>query len=291
MQRALGASEPPGTPMMKLQASPMKAPGPANALKKETLQKSQNKDIPTHAESEIKETSAPGSPQRKPTTPAKQLTKAEAVKGPESQKQVSSAPSQKTKLEGQKTGPQTTPDMTSKTGRKQSNATSTTQEESGGSLFGGPKHQPVAAKPAESISGKMFGFGSSIFSSASTLINSAVQDETKTPPLSPKIPAAKDTKSPLVQKQEQGKKQEQIQQLKISPLPQSKVEETPSAPVKDAATSLATSKAGQSICPLCKVELNFGSKNPPNYNNCTECKNTVCNQCGFNPMPNVSEVI
>lgn len=290
MQRALGASEPPGTPMMKLQASPNKVPAPANAIKKEgpSLDKPQKKDIQTTGESKIKQTSAPGSPQRKPSTPAEQPAKAEVVKGPESQKQVSPAPAQKTPQEVRKTGPQKPPDQTSQTGRKQSNTTSSTQEESGGFFgFGGPKPQPDAGKPAESLGGKMFGFGSSIFSSASTLINTGVQDDSKTtPPVSPKMPATKATKSPLASRQEQEKKLEP----KTSPSPQAKVEKAPSEPKKDAAASPAVRKAGQSTCPLCKVELNFGSKEPPNYNKCTECKNTVCNQCGFNPMPNVSEV-
>ncbi len=293
MQRALGASEPPGTPMLKLQASPNKVTAPANALKKETppLDKPQMKDIPTPAESKIKDTSAPGSPQRKPSMPAEQLAKAEIMKGPESQKQVIPAPGQKTPQEGRKTGSQRPPDQTSQTGRKQSNTTSTTQEESGGFFgSGGPKPQHDAAKPAESLGGKMFGFGSSIFSSASTLINSAVQDDSKTtPPVSPKASAAKVTKSPLVQHQQE--KLEQVKQPKTSPFLQAKEGKTPSEPSKDTAASPAVPKAGQSTCPLCKVELNFGSKEPPNYNKCTECMNTVCNQCGFNPMPNVSEVI
>ncbi len=295
MQRALGASEPPGTPVMKLQASPNKVTAPANALSKDTPppDKPQKTDIPTAAGSKSKETSAPGSPQRKPSTSAEQTAKGQVSKGLESQKQVSLAPGQKTPREDQKTGPQKPPDQTSQTGRKQSNTTSTTQEASGGFFgFGGPKPQPDSAKPAESLGGKMFGFGSSIFSSASTLINSAVQDDSKTtPPVSPKMPAAKATKSSLVQKVEQEKKPEQVQQPKTSQLPQTKVEKAPSGPQKDAAASPAVPKAGQSTCPLCKVELNFGSKEPPNHNTCTECKNTVCNQCGFNPMPNVSEVI
>ncbi|XP_024141259.1 protein piccolo isoform X3 [Oryzias melastigma] len=38
------------------------------------------------------------------------------------------------------------------------------------------------------------------------------------------------------------------------------------------------------LCPLCKTtQLNTGSKEPPNYNNCTECKNQVCSLCGFSP--------
>lgn len=105
MQRALGASEPPGTPIMKLQASPNKVTAPANALKKETppLHKPQQKEIPTPDESKIKETSAPGSPQRKPSTAAQQQAKAEVMKGPESQKHVSPARGQKTPQESWKT--------------------------------------------------------------------------------------------------------------------------------------------------------------------------------------------
>lgn len=291
MQRALGASEPPGTPMMKPQASPNKVPAPANALDKETppIDKPQKKDIPTTAESKVKGTSAPGSPQRKPSTPAEQPAKAQVVKGPGSQKQASPAPGRKTPQESQKTGPQKPPDQTSQIGRKQSHTTSTTQEESGGFFgFGGPKPQPDSAKSAESLGGKMFGFGSSIFSSASTLITSA--DSKTTPPVSPKMPAAKATKSPVFQKKESEKKLEQVQEPKTSPSLQAKVERAPSEPSKIAAASPAVPKAGQSTCPLCKVELNIGSKEPPNYNKCTECKTTVCNQCGFNPMPNVKKV-
>ncbi|XP_078098770.1 protein piccolo [Sander vitreus] len=43
-------------------------------------------------------------------------------------------------------------------------------------------------------------------------------------------------------------------------------------------------KTGAGLCPLCKTtQLNIGSKDPPNYNNCTECKNQVCSLCGFSP--------
>ncbi|XP_061618157.1 protein piccolo isoform X2 [Phyllopteryx taeniolatus] len=38
------------------------------------------------------------------------------------------------------------------------------------------------------------------------------------------------------------------------------------------------------FCPLCKTtRLNTGSKDPPNYSQCTECKNQVCSLCGFSP--------
>uniref|UniRef100_A0A7N8XVP6 Zinc finger piccolo-type domain-containing protein n=1 Tax=Mastacembelus armatus TaxID=205130 RepID=A0A7N8XVP6_9TELE len=288
MQRALGAAEPPGTPMMKLQASPNKVAVPANALKKDThLDQPQKKDPPP-AESNIKETSVTGSPQRKPPAQAEQPTKTEVRQGPEGQKVASPVPGQKTQQEGWKTGPQKPSDQTSQAGHKQSNATSATQEDTGGFFgFGSPKAHHDTVKPAESLGGKMFGFGSSIFSSTSTLINSAVQDESKkTPPVSPKMPAAKATKSPPTQKQEQEKKLEQVQQNKTSPLIHAKVEKASLE-----ASSVCVSKAEQSTCPLCKAELNVGSNKPPNYRSCTECKNTVCNQCGFNPMPNMSEVI
>ena len=293
MQRALGASEPPGTPMMKHQTTPKKVISSANSPKKESHQvdQSQKKDIPKPAETKINEVSAQVSPQRKPSTPAEQAAKVEVVKGPVSQKPVSPAPGQKTPQDGQKTGPQKPSQQTSQAGHKQSSSASTTQEESGGFFgFGGSKAQPNAAKPAESLGGKMFGFGSSIFNSASTLKNSADESKT-TPPVSPKMPAASATKSPLAQRQGQEKKSEQVQQPKASPSLQAKVEKAPPQPTKDSAASPAIPRVGKSTCPLCKVELNFGFKEPPNYNKCTECKNTVCNKCGFNPMPNVTEVI
>lgn len=294
MQRALGASQPPGTPMIKQQALPNKAT-PATLLKKETplLDKQQKKDIPTSAEAKVKEPSPSGSPQRRLPKAAEQQVKTEAVKGPESKGPESPAFNQKTAQQGQKTLHQKPSEQTKQTGPKMDNIPPTKQAETGGFFgFGTPKPQPDATKPAESVGGKMFGFGSSIFSSASTLINTAVQDESKnTPPVSPKMPASKTPKSPVVQKHEQEKKLGQVQQGKTSPLPQAKVEKGPSQPQKDAAAASAAPKAGQSTCPLCKVELNLRAKEPPNYNKCTECKNTVCNQCGFNPMPNVSEVI
>ena len=251
MQRALQASEAPGQPLVKPQASLKNVP-----------------QSPVPQKKVISE--SVGSPQRTQSIPA--------AKGQDGQKQLSPSLGQKTPQESLKmSGPQKSPDLTNQTERKQS-----TQQESGGFFgFGGSKAQPDAAKPEESVTGKMFGFGSSIFNSASTLIT--------TPPVSPKLSAAKDTKPPAVQKAEQEKKPEQPQQAKASPSVQAKVDKAPSEPPK-AAASQAAPKAGQSTCPLCKVGLNMGSKDPPNFNTCTDCKNTVCNQCGFNPQPNVAEV-
>ena len=259
MQRALRASEAPGQPLVKAQAS----------LKKVS---------PSPEPQKLMISESAGSPQRKLSMPAVSPNKDEVSKGQDGQKQSSPSPGQKTPQESRKmSGPQKPPDQTNQTGRKQS-----TQQESGGFFgFGVSKAQPDAAKPEESVTGKMFGFGSSIFNSASTLIT--------TPPVSPKMSAAKDIKPPAVQKAEQEKNTEQPQQAKASPSVQAKVDKAPSELPK-AGASQAAPKAGQSTCPLCKVGLNMGSSDPPNFSTCTDCKNSVCNQCGFNPQPNSTGV-
>lgn len=279
MQRALGASEPPGTPVMKRQASPNKASETANAARNESSQseKLRKKDAQTTGP-KVKETSAPGSPQRK-TLPAEQSTKPEVVKISESPKKVGPAPGPP---QGQKPGPQKPPDQS---GRKQSNPTSTAQEEPKGLFgFGGPKPHPDSGKPAESLGGKMFGFGSSIFSSASTLMNPTTQEDSKAAtPASPKM-----TKSPSAQRKEPEKKAEQAQAPKPSQTQQVKAVTSAS---KGAAGPPAAAKATPSTCPLCKANLNIGSKETPNYKSCTQCKQTVCSQCGFNPMPNETKEV
>lgn len=277
IQRAQGALEPPGPPMKK--STPNKGSGAQS-------------QTPSSASPVKKEITAPGSPQQKRSTLAKVPATTEAAKGLESHKQASPASVRKTTQETQKTSAsQKSPNETSQTGHKTSDATPASQQESGRFFgFGGAKTN--AGKPEESVTGKMFGFGSSIFSSASTLITSAVQDEPKiTPPVSPKMQPTKESKSPAAaRKLEQEKKQEQAQQAKAHPLGQAKVDKTPPQTQKVAATSQHDPKAHQTTCPICKMVLNVGSKNPPNYDTCTDCKNTVCNQCGFNPMPNVKEV-
>lgn len=277
MKRAVGASQPPGPPTMKSQTSPSKVASPA-AVQLKDSSKPQKKDSPSPTV-QRKEILEPVSPQAKQSTPSVQSGKPEAAAAP--LKQATPTLDHKKTQEEQKTGLEKPLGQASQPGRKQSNATAASQKESGGFFgFGGPKSQPDAAKPAETVSGKMFGFGSSIFSSASTLITSAVQDQPKTtPPVSPKMSPAKE-KSSAGQKLQQ-KKTEPPQQTKPSPSGWAKVDKAPSEP----SVSQKTVTPGQSICPLCKIELNIGSKDLPNYNTCTECKNTVCNQCGFNPMP------
>ncbi|XP_052388124.1 protein piccolo-like isoform X2 [Carassius gibelio] len=212
--------------------------------------------------------------------------------------------------------------------------------------LGGPKAQPTSSKPSESntgkffggfggltetarsrspspqsvsaVSGKVLGFGSSLFSSASNLISSAVQDESSTTPPTPRkgstvsIESGKSTTAPAYRKGSMasakttppasckgsaatepnkvlpekennapvGKKPEQLNESKVSRLPTSEMDKPKQHP--ESLTQPFT-------CPLCNVDLNMGSKDPANYNTCTECKNIVCDLCGFNPMPHLAE--
>ncbi|XP_047430821.1 protein piccolo isoform X10 [Mugil cephalus] len=58
----------------------------------------------------------------------------------------------------------------------------------------------------------------------------------------------------------------------------------PPAKGADPPSQQGAGKPAGGLCPLCKTtQLNTGSKDPPNYNNCTECKNQVCSLCGFSP--------
>lgn len=237
-----------------------------------------------------RESSASQSPQKMQSTSSKAPAQGEVAKVPESHKQLSPAATEKVPPKTERReGPQKT-DQTNQNANKQSSGAPAQQKESGG-LFGLGAAKAEATKTEESVTGKMFGFGSSIFSSASTLIASAVQDDPKaTPPVSPKMAPARESKAPVVSKPEQGKKQAEPKQTREPPAGQVKMANGPSQTQKDAAASRSVSKAGPSACPLCTTVLNVGSKDPPNYNICTECKSTVCNQCGFNPMPNVKEV-
>lgn len=179
------------------------------------------------------------------------------------------------------------------------------------------KVQVATSKTTEVMTGKMLGFGSSLFSSASTLITSAVQESRTTQPSSRKMSAparvadkkpvseispksspsaplktisSEEAKVPPAQEPLVEKTQDQPQQTTAPPLRQAKVDKGPPQPTK-AEVSQTDLKVGQSTCPLCKADLNVGSKDLLNFDTCTECKTTVCNKCGFNPMPSVKEVI
>lgn len=305
MKRAVGTSDPPEPPILKSQTSPSKFPISAPAQPKDSsLTAPQTKDRPDSVE-QTKETSKVVSSQKK-------QSEADAA----SLKQTTD---QKPPEEKTNPIPKKLPDQPSQPERKLSNATPKTQQESGGLFgFGDSKSQPEVTK---AVSGKMLGFGSSIFGSASSMLNSIGNT---TPPVSPKgspkMSPAKESKSSTVQKVEQEKKPDQPRkaegqpslkpkpdetkppasqkrepqnpslETKTSPSLKPKMDKIPPGMSKPEAGPQESVKSGQSTCPLCKIKLNMGSKDPPNYNNCTQCKNTVCNQCGFNPRPNETVV-
>lgn len=148
-----------------------------------------------------------------------------------------------------------------------------------GFSFGGTKSRPQSPQLAASaVSGRVLGFGSSFLSSASNLISSAVQDEPSiTPPTSRKgstISLKNTTTPPLSRKSsaahQHGETKETENKL------QNQLAKEPVPPLKK-----------DTACPLCKADL---KDDPPNYSTCTQCKNIICNLCGFSPIPQETEV-
>ncbi|EHB02876.1 Protein piccolo [Heterocephalus glaber] len=186
-----------------------------------------------------------------------------------------------------------------------------------------PKSQPTT--PQESVTGKLFGLGASIFSQASNLISTAGQpglhsqggpaapSKQAAPPSQapasqgpPKptgqaapapgkgAPVKKETKTPMAEKAEPkaepaaaGKRAEADKKR-----PLAKESRPPAAEPRRAVQppTLERAPKPKAACPLCRTELSVGPQGPPNFNICTECKSQVCNLCGFNPMPHLTEV-
>lgn len=259
MKRAVGASEPPGLPTKVLEKS-QESPGSVSAPTPQKLDESTlKKDLPGSV--------APNESSERNTS--QRIESVSSGKLDSKEKLV--------------IGPKKPPDQPGQPASMQSAPAAATEQMSGGFFgFGGPKSQPDAAKPA--VTEKMFGFSSSIFSSASTLIKAAVQEQPKTtPPVSPNMSPAKGGRSLSIQKLGQQKKTALSHQGETLPPEVAKSDQVQPKAAVDFGGAV---KPGQSTCPLCKTGLNMDSKDVPNYSTCTECKNIVCNQCGFNPMPN-----
>lgn len=247
---------------------------------------------------------APGAPS---TPPQQQANK---VPPPSPQQKVESLVG---KPEDKLTQEQTKKSITTPTKQQQSTTPTPKAEpskkESGFFGFGGARSRSPSPQPAVSaVSGKVLGFGSSLFSTASNLISSAVHDEPTTPPTSRKGSATsqtsvKTTPATPPSKKESSEKEKHQTKENITPAkeeqhPASKKKENKvnekevnMAKVPDEAPGLEeTSKHQNVACPLCKIALNIRSNETPNYSTCTECKDTVCNLCGFNPIPHQTKV-
>lgn len=132
----------------------------------------------------------------------------------------------------------------------------------------------------EGLTGKLFGFGASLLTQASTLMN--VQPEA--PPPSQPSPGKVPPKIVFSDaSKEAGPK---------APGAQGRAGATPAAKPGKPEQGVKPKEVPKArvLCPLCKAEINVGSSEPPNYNTCTTCRQQVCNMCGFNPTPHLVEV-
>uniref|UniRef100_A0A8D0L244 Zinc finger piccolo-type domain-containing protein n=1 Tax=Sphenodon punctatus TaxID=8508 RepID=A0A8D0L244_SPHPU len=143
---------------------------------------------------------------------------------------------------------------------------------------------PGAGVQEEGLTGKLFGFGASLLTQASTLMSTqpettpqSQQSPGKVPPkivfsdarkeAGPKAPSTVPGMQGRAGAAQAAKQRKAEQVIKPKEVPKERV-----------------------LCPLCKAEINVGSGEPSNYNTCTTCKQQVCNMCGFNPTPHLVEV-
>ncbi|XP_041444410.1 protein piccolo isoform X2 [Xenopus laevis] len=187
-----------------------------------------------------------------------------------------------------------------------------------GSVTETPKPQPTT--PQDTVTGKLFGFGASIFSQASSFMSTAAQPgthpqpsqaSTSKPPPSQQapninktskesVPAPQSPKITTVTKETKPVPAEKPREPSITLLAKDKEQtilkqadaKIPDVTTKKEVLVEKTEKISgpKILCPICQAELNVGCKDPPNFNACTECKKTVCNFCGFNPTPHLTEV-
>lgn len=176
--------------------------------------------------------------------------------------------------------------------------------------IGGARSRSPSPQPSVSaVTGKVLGFGSSFFSSASNFISSA--EPSTTPPTSRKDSSVSQssirssTPPPSSRKGSgvtipQGDSQKKQKERNKSPTVEKKEEKKPDVtkhqgkdllnPDKSKSEPSKVKESSHILpknCPLCKVEI---KKDASNYNTCTNCKNIVCIQCGFNPSPHQTEV-
>lgn len=173
------------------------------------------------------------------------------------------------------------------------------QEESmAGKLFGGLGGRTESAKPPAAAS-QMFSFGSSLLSSATTLVSG---EETKapasppgTPDSGPGSPPDSDPGSPPDSPFSAPGSPPDSDSAPDTPPARSKKPPRPTVVEQEEKSTAAESAQARTLvakenCPLCNLELNIGSSDDPNFTLCTECKKNVCNLCGFNPNPHLGEV-
>ncbi|XP_077329505.1 protein piccolo isoform X1 [Lithobates pipiens] len=292
----------PGSP------KPSPLPKPTAAQTSQSVGPGSPKASPSHKPTVPQTSKTPGPPGPKPTPAHKPMVPpTQQPVGPDSPK---SSPSHKPVAPQTVSQPTTQPQKPQEQPRRFSlNLGSVTET---------PKVQPTT--PQETVTGKLFGFGASIFSQASSFISTASQPVSQTQstqgpaskqptpppkatapqkpvkeavdPQSPKLPPAKkETKPELFKKVEQPKSSSLAKEIdeKIKDKVTEKVSESKIVVKETKAEKTEKITEPKTLCPLCKIELYIDSKDPPNFNTCTECKQIVCNLCGFNPIPHMTK--
>lgn len=277
MQRALTAAESVQPPLMKPQASPSKASAPAAEQK--DVSETKTKDIiPTQKtdvlEKKQKESPKPEAPAEKMdivhrtpdiVPPAKDTTATVSAEAKE--EKVSSLPAKDVQAI-------TAPPSEERQLPSQGAPVTTNAETSAMKKSDLTPSFPLPKEDSEKEKDKV----ETLQKTAEQLIISSDQ-------IQEKQPLSKESHQVVAQKPQLENKQPQPVKAPLSE--QTTVDKTP---IESEKPEVAP-KGAHSTCPLCKAELNMDSKNVPNYNTCTDCKTTVCNKCGFSPMPNVTEVI
>lgn len=274
MQRALEAAVSEQPPVMKPQASPSKVSSPASSQK--DAPSNQIKDaIPTEKDGKIDKTLRDsithGEAKKK-----EDIIQTAGVSGPTKEERPSLPPAGN--------APTSSALQSKKTEPAVSNLVKSIPAEAPPVTTGGEnlvlKKTPIQSEPSKGISEKKEEKVEEIEKSADLLVkpSSQVLD-----------PSPKEVEQNELQKAQPEKTPHKPADHEVTPLKQNKTGIDPQEPAKPEASKDAP-KVGGSTCPLCKVEINMDSKDPPNFNACTDCKNIVCNKCGFSPIPNVTKV-
>lgn len=148
-----------------------------------------------------------------------------------------------------------------------------------------PPHSAAAQEQLqEGLTEKLFGFGASLLTQASTLMSvqpeATLQSQQSPGKVPPKIVFS------------DASKEAGLRASSATSGAQSRAGTTPATKQGKAEQVIKPKEVLKErvLCPLCKSEINVGSREPSNYNTCTTCKQQVCLMCGFNPTPHLVEV-
>ncbi|CAM5127643.1 unnamed protein product [Eretmochelys imbricata] len=147
-----------------------------------------------------------------------------------------------------------------------------------------PPHSAAAQEQLqEGLTEKIFGFGASLLTQASTLMSvqpeATLQSQQSPGKVPPKIVFS------------DASKEAGLRASSAASGAQSRAGTTPATKQGKAAQVIKPKEVPKErvLCPLCKSEISVGSGEPSNYNTCTTCKQQVCLMCGFNPTPHLVE--